>query len=58
MSRRLHTWLSRLGGGAHTRRDTENEIITALFSCPICERTYISKAMDACSSVEDQSPKS
>jgi len=54
MSRRLHTCLSRLGGRTRaetptSRDDPENEITTALFSCPVCERTYISKAMDACS---------
>ncbi len=54
MSRRLHTWLSRLSGRTQaetlpTRDDSEDEVTTALFSCPVCERTYISKAMDACS---------
>lgn len=54
MSRRLHTWLSRLGGRTHaepptSRHDSDDEATTALFSHPVCEGTSFSKAMDACS---------
>ena len=54
MSRRLNTWLSRLGGPTQaetpsSRDDSEDEATTALFSCPACETTYISEEMDACS---------
>lgn len=54
MSQRLRTWLSRVGGRTQAespapRHGSENKTTTALFSCPACERTYISEVMDACS---------
>ncbi len=54
MSRPLRTLLSRFGGPTQaetppSRDDSRRKSPTALFSCPACERTDISEAMDACS---------
>lgn len=54
MNQRLRTWLSRLGGRTQaepsaSRHDSTNDTTTALYSCSICEITYISEEMDACS---------
>jgi|AntDeeMetagen681_2_1112603.scaffolds.fasta_scaffold44180_2 hypothetical protein len=54
MNQRLRIWHFRLGGRTQdeppaSRHDSESEATTALFSCAVGERTYISKAMDACS---------
>ena len=54
MSRRLHTWVSRLGGPTQddtppSREGSEDEATTTLFSTSACEATYISEEMDACS---------
>ena len=54
MSRRLHTWLSRLGVRTQaepqsSRQNSEDEATTALYSGPACETTYISEEIDACS---------